>query len=182
MAEQFDALTEDHIDFIHRQHIYFVGTGGAEGKINVSPKGMDSLRVINPNEVVWLNLTGSGNETAAHVLENDRMTIMFCSFERQPLILRLYGTAELVYPRHQAKFRKYLDLFNHQPGARQFFEFTVDMVQTSCGYAVPHYEMTGQRETLAKWAANKGEDGIADYWAERNLVSLDGKPTQILED
>ena len=89
MAEQFESLTSDQVEFIERQHLFFVGTAGAEGKINVSPKGMDSLRVINPNELVWLNLTGSGNETAAHVIENNRMTVMFCSFEKQPLILRL---------------------------------------------------------------------------------------------
>ena len=88
MAEQFESLTPDHIEFIEKQYLYFVGSAGAKGKVNVSPKGMDSLRVISPNKLVWLNLTGSGNETAAHVIENNRMTIMFCSFEKQPLILR----------------------------------------------------------------------------------------------
>ena len=182
MAEQFGSLTGDHIEFIERQHIFFVGTAGATGKINVSPKGMDSLRVTDPSEVVWLNLTGSGNETAAHVVENERMTIMFCSFEKQPLILRLYGSAKIIYPRDKSAWNQYSALFNHQPGARQFFEFSIDMVQTSCGFAVPFYEMTGERDTLAKWASNKGDDGISKHWAEKNQVSLDGRPTEILQD
>ncbi len=180
MAEQFESLTKEHIEFIERQHLFFVGTAGSEGKVNVSPKGMDSLRVINPNEVVWLNLTGSGNETAAHVIENNRMTIMFCSFEKQPLILRLYGTATIIYPRQTDTFDRYAELFNHQPGTRQFFELKIDMAQTSCGFAVPLYDLHGERDTLAKWAANKGDEGIAQYWADRNQTSLDGKPTNIL--
>ena len=180
MAEQFPSLTPEHISFIENQHLYFVGSAGAEGKINVSPKGMDSLRVTGPNELVWLNLTGSGNETAAHVIENSRMTIMFCSFDKQPLILRLYGSAEIVYPRHTDRFEQYHAMFDHQPGTRQFFELNIDMVQTSCGFAVPLYEMQGERDTLRKWADNKGEAGIRDYWAEKNQVSLDGKPTNIV--
>ena len=159
---------------------FFVGTAGAEGKINVSPKGMDSFRVINPNELVWLNLTGSGNETAAHVIENNRMTVMFCSFEKQPLILRLYGTAKIIYPRETKKFEQYADMFNHQPGTRQFFELKIDMAQTSCGFAVPLFDLSGERDTLAKWAAKQGDEGVSLYWADRNQVSLDGKPTNIL--
>ena len=128
MAEHFESLTSDHMEFIERQHIFFVGTAGATGKINVSPKGMDSLRVTDPSEVVWLNLTGSGNETAAHVEENERMTIMFCSFEKQPLILRLYGNAKMIYPRNESTWDQYSTLFNNQQGARQFFELKIDLV------------------------------------------------------
>jgi hypothetical protein len=182
MAEQFESLTSKQIDFIARQHLFFVGTAGVEGKINVSPKGMDSLRVINPNELVWLNLTGSGNETAAHVIENNRMTVMFCSFEKQPLILRLYGTAEIVYPRDAEKFEKYAAMFDNQPGTRQFFELKIDMVQTSCGFAVPFFELSGQRDTLEKWATKKGDEGVSQYWTDHNQTSLDGKPTRILEN
>ena len=93
MAERFEALDTKHIEFIRQQHMFFVATAAATGTINLSPKGMDSLRVLGPNKVVWLNLTGSGNETAAHLLQSDRMTVMFCSFAKQPLILRLYGRA-----------------------------------------------------------------------------------------
>ena len=179
MADQFASLTQDHIDFISRQHLFFVGTAGAEGRINVSPKGLDTLRVLDPSRVVWLNLTGSGNETAAHVLENGRMTLMFCSFDRQPLILRVYGRAAAVHPRDEAKFGHYSALFGKQPGARQFFELEVDSVQTSCGFGVPQYEMDAERPTLAKWAENKGEAGIRQYWSDKNRSSIDGKPTGI---
>ena len=181
MAEQFDQLSQKLIDFVNRQHMFFVGTAGVEGKINVSPKGMDTLRVLNPHEIVWLNLTGSGNETAAHVLENRRMTVMLCSFDKEPLILRIYGTAEIIHPRDADDWAEYSTLFNQQPGARQYFKLNIDMVQTSCGFAVPHYEMTGERETLAKWALNKG-DNLRDYWEEKNQLSLDGKSTRILDE
>lgn len=178
MAERFESLTDKHIEFIALQHIFFVGTAGREGSVNVSPKGMDSFRVINSSSVAWLNLTGSGNETAAHVLENNRMTIMFCSFDKQPLILRLYGRAEVIHPRDKA-WPEQIKLFPEQPGARQVFQLDVDLVQTSCGYAVPFYELVGERSTLRKWADNKGREGVEEYWQEKNTKSLDGKDTGI---
>ena len=179
MAEQFASLSEEHIEFIGRQSIFFVGTAGAVGRINVSPKGLDTLRVVDAEKIVWLNLTGSGNETAAHVLENSRMTLMFCSFDKQPLILRVYGEAAMVHLRDESKFEHYSALFDHRPGTRQFFEFDIDMVQTSCGYGIPHLEYEKERVTLAKWAAKKGEEGIRQYWSDKNRVSIDGKPTGI---
>ncbi|NQZ69864.1 MAG: pyridoxamine 5'-phosphate oxidase family protein, partial [Lentisphaeria bacterium] len=97
MGAKFPNLETKHIDFIEKQHLFFTGTAGAEGFVNVSPKGLDSFRIIDESTVVWLNLTGSGNETAAHVLENERMTIMFCSFAEQTLILRLYGNATVIH-------------------------------------------------------------------------------------
>lgn len=178
MAERFDALTEKHIGFIEAQHMFFVGTAGKEGFVNVSPKGMDSFRVLNSSKVVWLNLTGSGNETAAHVLENKRMTIMFCSFEKQPLILRLYGSASTIHPRDE-QWNDLIALFPDYTGARQLFEVELDLVQTSCGYAVPYFELVGERPTLNKWASNKGREGVQDYWQQKNTVSLDGKDTGI---
>lgn len=178
MAEKFAELTEKHIQFIENQHIYFVGTAGAEGMVNVSPKGMDSFRVLSPTRVAWLNLTGSGNETAAHVLENRRMTIMFCSFDKQPLIMRLYGSARAIHPR-DSEWSKFSTYFPDHPGARQIFDVEVSLVQTSCGYAVPFYELKGERPTLTKWAENKGQDGIENYWSEKNATSLDGKVTGI---
>jgi hypothetical protein len=102
VAERFEKLDEKLKDFIRQQHMYFIGTAGAEGYVNVSPKGMDSFRILNDTTVAWLNLTGSGNETAAHVLENSRMTVMFCSFDKQPLIMRLYGQAAVVHPARRA--------------------------------------------------------------------------------
>ena len=181
MAEQFDALKTDHIEFINQQKIFFVATAGAEGYVNLSPKGMDSLRVVDPNTVVWLNLTGSGNESAAHVLENNRMTIMFCSFDRTPLILRLYGSASVCHPRDE-DWAKLSQLFQEQPGARQIFTLNVAMAQTSCGYAVPYYEFKEERSMLANWAAAKGEEGLREYWEEKNTLSLDGKDTGIFND
>ncbi len=181
MAEKFKELLSAHTDFINAQHLFFVGSAGAEGLVNVSPKGMDSLRVLSPNRLVWLNLTGSGNETAAHVRENSRMTIMFCSFDKQPLILRVYGRSEVVYPRH----RKWADLIENFPsytGARQIFELSIELVQTSCGFAVPFLEFKGERKTLNSWADKRGIDGVREYWMQNNVVSLDGKNTGICED
>lgn len=181
MSKKFDKLEEEHIEFIGKQHMYFVGTAGADTFVNVSPKGMDSFRVLSPSRVIWLNLTGSGNETAAHILENKRMTVMFCSFDKQPLILRLYGNAEVIYPRDSG-WKELIGQFPDYTGARQIFDLRVNMVQTSCGFAVPFYEMKGQRSTLDNWAKGRGREGIKQYWAEKNTVSLDGKSTGILDD
>ena len=178
MAEQFSSLNEKHIKFIQNQHIFFVGTAGAEGFVNVSPKGMDSLRIINESKVAWLNVTGSGNESAAHVLENGRMTLMFCSYDKQPLIFRIYGQAKVIHPRDD-DWSKLESLFPAYSGARNIFELDIDMVQTSCGYAVPYYEYTGERPTLNNWADKKGQTGIEEYWQEKNTLSLDGKDTGI---
>lgn len=181
MTDIFECLSDKHIEFITEQQLFFVGTAGAEGSVNISPKGLDSFRVIDAQTVVWLNLTGSGNETAAHVLENQRMTVMFCSFDRHPLILRLYGRATACHPR-DLRWTKFSDLFPHYDGARQFFELSVDMVQTSCGYAVPHFEFQGARPTLEKWTEKRGRQGVLDYWERSNQVSLDGKTTGIFEN
>lgn len=180
MADRFSQLDEKHIAFIQNQHIYFVGTAGKEGFVNVSPKGMDSFRVIDETKVVWLNLTGSGNETAAHVLENQRMTVMFCSFDKQPQILRLYGNANVIHQRDE-KWSEAIALFPDYVGARQLFELDISLVQTSCGYAVPFYEHKGERPTLRKWADNHGREGIEKYWKKKNILSLDDKETGILK-
>jgi len=178
MADQFSGLEDAHRAFIEAQHLFFVGTAAADGRVNVSPKGMDSLRVLGPNRVVWLNLTGSGNETAAHLLQNDRMTLMFCSFDRQPMILRLYGHARAVHPR-DGEWTDLAGLFGAPLGSRQCFVLDVDLVQTSCGFAVPLYAFEGERQTLVNWAEKKGEAGIRDYWAVKNTVSLDGFETGV---
>ena len=178
MAEQYEQLNEELMAFIQQQHIFFIGTAGAEGFVNVSPKGMDSLRVINQSAVAWLNLTGSGNETAAHVLENGRMTIMFCSFDKQPLILRLYGRATTIHPRDE-QWSELSALFPAYVGARQIFTLDLDLVQTSCGYAVPYYELQGERPTLSKWADKHGPAGVREYWQEKNIRSLNDKDTGI---
>jgi hypothetical protein len=179
MAETFDQITDKLNDFIKQQKIFFVGTAAADGRVNISPKGMDSLRIIDANRVVWLNYTGSANETAAHVLESRRMTMMFCSFEQRPLILRLYGQADIIHPR-DASWKENIKRFPDISGARQIFDMHVDLVQTSCGYAVPFFDYVADRDVLEKWADAKGEKGIEDYWRQNNQQSLDGKPTSII--
>ena len=136
--EQFDQLTSKHIDFIEAQQMYFVASAGAEGRVNLSPKGLNSFSISDPNTVHWLNLTGSGNETAAHVLENQRMTIMFCSFTKQPLILRLFGEATMVY-KDQPGWNNLVKKFPENIGSRQIFTLAIEMVQTSCGYGAVSY-------------------------------------------
>lgn len=179
MSDRYEALTDKHVEFIKNQHLFFVGTAAVDGFVNVSPKGMDSFRVIDNGHVVWLNLTGSGNETATHVQENGRMTVMFCSFDKQPLILRLYGQADVLHTRDSG-WTDLAKLFPDYVGARQLFSLKIDLVQGSCGYAVPFFELTGERPTLLNWADKKGKDGIADYWQEKNTVSLNEKDTGIL--
>ena len=178
MADKFPALDERLTRFIEAQHMYFVATACAEGYINLSPKDMDSLRVLGDKQIIWLNLTGSGNESSAHVQDNGRMTLMFCSFERQPLILRLYGQARVIHPRDDDWDSLYAN-FGDWVGARQIFDMSIDLVQTSCGYAVPHYEFQSERETLTKWAQKRGRDGVETYWSERNQLTLNGQPTNI---
>jgi len=179
MGKRFKVLEEEHIEFINQQHIFFVGTAGSEGTVNVSPKGLDTLRVINERKVIWLNLTGSGNETSTHVQENGRMTIMFCSFAKQPLILRLYGKSTVKHPR-DSKWKELSSLFDEHVGARQFFQLNIELVQTSCGFGVPFFDYQGERESLIKWANSHRRDGVEKYWKEKNQVSLDGNPTNIL--
>lgn len=178
MAKFFEVLNEDLISFIKAQKIFFVGTAASSGRVNVSPKGLDTMKIVSPNEVAWINLTGSGNETAAHLLQNQRMTIMFCSFEKRPLILRLYGQAKAIHERDQA-FKEYVDLFPPMPGTRQVMLMTIESVQTSCGYAVPFMEFKEERSVLTAWSKTKGVEGLKAYKAEKNTKSIDGFETGI---
>ena len=180
MGQRGNELSEQHIRFIAEQKIFFVGTATADSRVNVSPKGMDSLRVLGNRRVAWLNLTGSGNETAAHVRIDPRMTLMFCAFAGPPLILRLYGTARVLHT-GDAEWNAMLALFEPLPGARQIFDMTLDLVQSSCGMAVPLYDFAGEREQLNEWARKKGEAGVRRYWADRNRFSIDGIPTHIVD-
>jgi hypothetical protein len=178
VAEQYDSLEGKHRAFIEAQHLYFIGTAGADGYVNVSPKGADSFRILDDSTVAWLNLTGSGNESAAHVLENGRMTVMFCSFDKQPLILRLYGQAVTMHPRNE-RWDELTALFPANTGARQIFVLDLELVQTSCGYGVPYFKFKDDRPTLNKWADNNGESGVKEYWAEKNTRSMNDKDTGI---
>ncbi|MDQ7075365.1 MAG: pyridoxamine 5'-phosphate oxidase family protein [Gammaproteobacteria bacterium] len=180
MGQRYTEIPDKLKQFIEQQKLFFVGTATADSRVNVSPKGMDSLRVLNANRVLWLNVTGSGNETSAHVQENPRMTILFAALEDNPMILRLYGNARVIH-KNDPEWQENIVLFEALPGARQIFDLTVDLVQTSCGMGVPLYEYTGQREQLNEWANKKGEAGIKTYWKEKNEQSLDGKKTHIVE-
>ena len=180
MAKQFEKISSALAEFIEKQHIFFVGTAGESGTVNVSPKGMDTLRIINENRVLWLNLTGSGNETGAHLLKNNRITIMFCAFEGNPLILRLYGSAK-IYHEGDKEWEEHIGRFSEFLGARQIMDVHIDMVQTSCGFGVPLMSYEGEREQLIVWAERKGKDGIKSYHKEKNSVSIDGYPTDLSE-
>ena len=179
MGQSFSALEAKHTDFIARQRIFFIASAAAGTRVNVSPKPADALRVIDANTVVYLDLTGSGNETAAHVFANGPVTFMFCAFAGPPLILRLFGKGR-VLRRDGAAYAALLDsaFGGYQPpGARQIVRLNIDLVRTSCGFGVPLFEYVGDRDTLARWAASKGEAGLREYRRAKNNESLDGFPT-----
>ena len=179
MAKFHEKLDADLRGFIGEQKMFFTASAPADGRINLSPKGMDTFRCLNDRTVAYLNLTGSGNETAAHLAQNGRLTIMFCGFEKRPLILRLYGTGRAIHHR-DAEWDELFALFPDEPGARQIIVMDIESVQTSCGFAVPFYEFQGERPALRKYAENLGEDGLQDYWEEKNQMSIDGLPTGLV--
>lgn len=168
--------------FIERQPMFFVATAAPDGRVNVSPKGLDSLRILDDNRIVWLNLSGSGNETAAHVRELDRMTLMFCAFEGDALILRVYGNAAVVHP-DDANWDTLAVLFPEMAGSRQIFDLTIDLVQTSCGTGVPIMSFVKPRgdDELLPFYADMGPEGVRDYWSKKNTKSLDGKDTGVFD-
>ncbi len=178
MSRRFEALMAGHKAFIARQKIFFVGTATADSRVNISPKGMDLLRVLGDNRVLWLNMTGSGNETAAHVQQQPRMTVMFCAFDDPPMILRLYGAARVIH-KGDVEWQDWFPLFKPLPGARQIFDMSIDLVQTSCGLGVPRYSHEEDRQQLNDWAAQRGDDGLRQYWKEKNRFSIDHIPTNI---
>jgi hypothetical protein len=179
MAKQFARIEPAHRRFIERQRLFFTASAAADGRVNVSPKGLDALRVLGENAVAYLDLTGSGNETAAHIKASARLTFMFCAFEGPPMILRLYGRGR-VLNRGSCEYDALLtSAFDaREPlGARQIIVLDIDLVQTSCGYGVPLYEYGGERPTLTEWAERKGEAGLDAYRREKNSRSIDGLPT-----
>lgn len=180
MARTYPVITDELRAFIEAQQMFFVGTAplDAAGHINVSPKGMDCLRVLGPSEVAYLDLTGSGNETSAHLEENGRITFMFCAFEGPPSILRLYGSGATVLPGSDT-WAELLSLFPNYHGVRQIIVADISRVQTSCGFGVPRYEYQGQRDTLLRYAESKGEEKLEAYRQERNMSSIDGLTTAL---
>lgn len=177
------ALTDRYIDFIKAQSLFFVATAAADGRVNVSPKGMDTLRVLDSGRIVWLNLSGSGNETAAHLAEHDRITLMFCAFEGRALILRVYGRGRVLHPR-DPDWDRLIDFFPTLAGSRQIIDVSVESAAQSCGTGVPKFEMAEDRgpAELLPFYEKMGEDGVKRFWEKKNLVSVDGKPTHIFDE
>ncbi len=178
MAQRYTEISDKLKKFIEKQKIFFVATATVDGQINLSPKGMNTLCILNKNQLIWLNVTGSGNETAAHIQENSRMTLMFTAFEGDPMILRLYGQAKVIH-KNDSDWGRFYSFFEPIPGARQIFYLSIELVQTSCGMSVPFFDYVKEREQLNHWAAKKKDVGIKAYWLEKNQISLDGKPTYI---
>ncbi|MGC2856876.1 pyridoxamine 5'-phosphate oxidase family protein [Novispirillum sp. DQ9] len=178
MAQFFDDISPERVSFITAQKMFFVATAPApdRGRVNLSPKGMDTFRVLGPRRVAYLDVTGSANETAAHLRDNGRITIMFCAFEGKALILRLYGTGRVI-TRADADWAEMLALFPPRESPRQVIDIAVGAVQTSCGEGVPLFDYAGDRTALEDWARSKGPDGIVEYWRTKNLASIDGLPT-----
>lgn len=182
MGKFHEQISPEHQSFIEKQHIFFVSTAplSKDGHINLSPKGLNCFKVISPNRVAYMDLISSGNETSAHTLENGRVTFMFCSFEKVPNILRLYGKGYTVL-RGEKEWDELAKNFTIYPSTRQIIVADIEKVQTSCGFGVPLYEYKGERDIHFEWAEKKGEQGLEQYVQEKNLVSMDGLPTAILK-
>ena len=180
---QFETIGVEHRAFIEKQHVFFVATAARGSRINISPKGLDSLRVLDERTVVYLDLTGSGIETAAHIKADGRLTFMFCAFEGPPLILRLYGKGRILArgkPEYAALLASHFG-GDERSGARQMVCLDVELVLTSCGYAVPNLEFRAERAGLDAWAAQKGPAGLVEYRREKNAMSIDGLPSGYAE-
>jgi Pyridoxamine 5'-phosphate oxidase len=176
MGRALDAISDDLAAFIARQHVFFVATAPSDGgHVNVSPKGLDTFAVLDQNTVAYLDLTGSGVETIAHLRENGRMTIMFCAFDGKPNIARLYGRGK-VLPIGEPEADALLSRFRAYPGARSVIHVQIDRVSTSCGYGVPLLGYEGERDQLLQWAERRGPDGLVEYREEKNAASIDGLP------
>lgn len=182
MAKFFDYIHSQHREFVEKQKMFFVASAplSAEGHVNLSPKGIDSFRVLSDSRVAYMDIIGSGNETSAHVLENGRITFMFCAYEGPPNILRLYGHGRTVLP-GGPDWDELASLFELRLATRQIIVADIGKVQTSCGFSVPLYEYIGERDHADKWANSKGAGGLQAYKKEKNRVSIDGLPTALFD-
>ena len=180
MANFFDAITPELAKFIRAQPVFFVATAAPGARINLSPKGMDTFRVLDEKQVAYLDLTGSGNETAAHLLHDGRITIMFCSFDQNAQIARIYGRGAVVRP-SDARWPELIGHFPKHPGVRQVMEIRVESAMTSCGYGVPRMGEMTARDTLEKYWTTRGEEKKEQYHQDHNLRSIDGLPTGLAE-
>jgi hypothetical protein len=181
MAQFYTELNQTLREFIGAQHMFFHASAPNHGRINLSPKGLDTFRILGDQRVAYLDLTGSECETAAHLAENGRLTIMFCSFQDKPLILRLYGRGSVVRPR-DSEWQELRDQFPPLPGARQIIVLDIESIMTTCGFAVPLYEYKAQREQLPEFTCKMGEQRMDEYRHERNQKSIDGLSTYLFED
>lgn len=182
MAKFFDCIQSHHRDFIEKQKMFFVASAplSAQGHVNLSPKGIDSFRVLSEDRVAYMDIIGSGNETSAHLIENGRITFMFCAYDGPPNILRLYGHGRAVLP-GDPDWNELEPLFELRLATRQIIVAGIDKVQTSCGFSVPLYEYMGERDHADKWANAKGAEGLETYKKEKNRVSIDGLPTALFD-
>ncbi len=179
MAKFQENLDDELIEFIKQQHMFFVATAPEDGKINISPKGFDkSLKIIDESTILWLNHLGSGNETAAHLQDDDRLTMMFCAFEGKPLILRLYCSAKVIQEKDE-NWNEYIKHFEYQNGARQVFELSIESVNSSCGKGVPLYDFVEDRKGLKNFYDNSSKEEQITYMKKKNQISFDGKPTNL---
>ena len=179
MGRTHDVIDDRLKREIEAQPVFFVATAplDGDGHVNLSPKGYDSFRVLGPRTVAYLDLTGSGAETIAHLRENGRITLMFCKFEGKPNIVRLFGRGRVLVEGDHG-FAELAARFPALPGRRSVIHVDVERIQSSCGFAVPRMELVEDRDDLIRWAERKGDDGLRDYWAEKNTVSIDGLPAR----
>jgi len=182
MGKTFSEIDESLRDFVERQHVFFVATApsSVDGHVNCSPKGLDSLRILGPSTVIYLDYTGSGAETIAHVRENGRIVIMFCAFEDAPKIVRFHGKGKAIEP-GDAEFDALLGHFTPGPGVRSIIRIEVDRISDSCGFGVPHLRFEDDRTQLPLWTEKKGE-GLDSYRRQKNAASIDGLPALRLPD
>ena len=184
MGKHFPRIEPVHHEFISQQQIFFHASAAPHGRVNLSPKDAAAFRILSPNSAVYLDRTGSGNETAAHLLADGRLTIMFCAFSGAPNILRLYGRGRIIprpSPQYATLLASHFDN-TEPPGARQMVFLDVDLVQTSCGMNVPFFDHVSERDQLTRWAAVKGEPALRTYRQEKNTHSIDGLPTGLVDE
>ncbi|MBX2837607.1 MAG: pyridoxamine 5'-phosphate oxidase family protein [Gammaproteobacteria bacterium] len=183
MGIKLDHLNNTFVKFIQKQPLFFVATADVDGRVNLSPKGLDSLRIVNNKELHWLSVSGSGNETAAHVQATGRMTLMFCAFEGDAMILRVYGQASVTHPGDQ-QWEALYEQFPDYAGARNIFSLQIDLVTTSCGTGIPEMRVMRERADteLLPWFVDLGQDGVEKFWRKKNVTSLDGKSTGLFKE
>jgi hypothetical protein len=183
MGKVIDEISQELADFIRAQRVFFVATAplGREGHVNLSPKGLDTFRILSPRRVAYADMTGSGNETSAHLAENSRITLMFCGFDERPKILRLYGRGRTIL-RSDREWKDLASPFEDHIGLRQIIVVDVTRVATSCGFGVPIMNFVDERGLLQEWATKKGKDALSAYHREKNIRSIDGLTAPLAGD